>query len=63
MHRAALAFLAALVCTMFTPAASLTLSDDFYSTIRNNDLGRLNSLISGGADANTRDHHEETPLM
>jgi ankyrin repeat protein len=44
------------------PAAS-NVSDDFYSAIRNNDLARLDRLIRGGADVNTRDRHQETPLM
>jgi ankyrin repeat protein len=54
--------LAALVSIGALSAAS-NVSDEFYSAIRNNDLARLESLIKGGADVNTRDHHQETPLM
>jgi len=45
-----------------SPATS-NVSDDFYGAIRNNDLARLGNLIHDGADVNTRDRYEETPLM
>jgi ankyrin repeat protein len=54
--------LAALAWALGASPAS-NVSDDFYSAIRNNDLARLESLIKGGADVNTRDRHAETPLM
>ncbi len=57
-----LLMLAAAGCVEGAPAAS-NVSDEFYSAIRNNDLARLESLIAGGADVNTRDRHAETPLM
>ncbi len=62
MTRWSLVTLAALVSVGASFAAS-NASDEFYSAIRNNDLARLESLIRGGADVNTRDRHSETPLM
>ncbi len=57
-------FLLALVSVVCAAAASApNLSDEFYSAIRTNNLARLESLIAGGADVNTRDRHAETPLM
>jgi ankyrin repeat protein len=57
-----------LVVTAFAWAAAASsatanVSDDFYGAIRNNDLARLGNLIHDGADVNTRDRYEETPLM
>src|ERR1700678_2106969 len=44
-------------------ASASNISDQFYSAVRNNDLGRLERLIAGGVDVNARDRHAETPLM
>ncbi len=63
MNRSSLLILAALAWAAGAAAAALNVSDDFYSAIRNNDLARVDSLIRAGADVNTRDRHQETPLM
>jgi ankyrin repeat protein len=63
MHRPSFLIFAALLWTAAAWSASSNVSDEFYSAIRNNDLARLESLIAGGADVNTRDRHQETPLM
>src|SRR5574340_1210485 len=44
------------------PALAQDSSEKFYQAIRNNDLSSLRSLLKG-ADVNTRDTHETTPLM
>jgi len=63
MNRLLVCILAAVVWTAVASSASSNISDEFYTAIRNNDLSRLESLIAGGADLNTRDRHQETPLM
>lgn len=63
MSRKFFLVIASLVCAAGTSSSASNVSDEFYGAIRNNDLARLESLISGGADVNTRDRHEETPLM
>jgi ankyrin repeat protein len=49
-------------CAVSSTAAA-DVSDDFYRAIRANDLTRLSALIKSGADVNTRDVRDETPLM
>ena len=61
MRRPFLAF--AMLVSVGPLSAASDVSDEFYSAIRNNNLARLESLIQGGADVNTRDRHSETPLM
>ena len=63
MNRPILLLCGVLVCAAAAPSAPSNLSDEFYSAIRNNDLARLENLLRGGADVNTRDRHAETPLM
>ena len=63
MRRFFLLAVACVVCAAAATPGAPNLSDEFYSAIRNNDLARLQSLIAGGADVNTRDRHAETPLM
>jgi ankyrin repeat protein len=63
MRRFFLLSVASVVCAAIASSAAPNVSDEFYSAIRNNDLTRLEGLISGGADVNTRDRHSETPLM
>ena len=63
MNRPFLLIFAALVSVAGPSAAASNVSDEFYSAIRNNNLARLDSLIKGGADVNTRDRHGETALM
>ncbi len=43
--------------------SATTVSDDFYTAIRTNNLARLAGLHQEGADVNTHDRHDETPLM
>jgi ankyrin repeat protein len=38
-------------------------SEDFYRTIRENDLPHLQALVAKGADVNVKDSRGETPLM
>ncbi len=38
-------------------------SDRFYKAIRNNSLGEVKALLAAGADVNTRDTRQTTPLM
>lgn len=57
-----------LACLIFLAVGvSWPLADDaseaFYSAIRGNDLAQLKTLLSQGADANTRDARGEMPLM
>ena len=63
MRRLFLLTLASVLCAAAAAPGATNVSDEFYSAIRNNDLARLQSLIAGGADVNTRDRHMETPLM
>ena len=39
------------------------LSEQFYSSVRGNDLVRLKTIVDKGADVNTVDGRGETPLM
>ncbi len=58
-----------LLCSMFAAIATLATaaaengSDRFYQLIRNNDLAKLKAWVSQGADVNTKDARDETPLM
>jgi len=53
----------AALCLLTVPAfAAGPSSDDFYKTIRANDLGLLQTLIATG-DVNVKDRHGATPLM
>jgi ankyrin repeat protein len=54
--------LAATALTLAALAFAAGPSDDFYRTIRANDLHRLETLLKT-ADANTKDDHGVTPLM
>ncbi len=63
MKRRFFLILAALSCAAGALSAAERASDDFYRTIRTNDLTGLSQLIASGADVNTRDHLGETPLM
>src|SRR5467141_1602966 len=51
-----------LALTGLTYAADVT-SRDFYSAIRENDLGRLKLMTLSGPDVNLRDARGSTPLM
>jgi ankyrin repeat protein len=55
--------LIALATAVTCLAAGDTVSEDFYSAIRANDMARLRSLAREGSDINTRDRRGETPLM
>ncbi len=62
MNRPFLLILAALAWAAGAAPAT-NISDEFYNSVRDNNLAGLDSLIKGGADVNTRDRHGETPLM
>lgn len=51
-----------LVACGFLAGADVT-SRDFYNSIRNNDLTRLNAMLAAGAPADLRDSRGVTPLM
>src|SRR6185503_14417474 len=57
MHRA-------IICLITVAAfAAPNPSDDFYNTIRSNDLTRLRTLISNKANIDIKDRRGATPLM
>src|ERR1700719_3480151 len=55
-------FAVLLTMTGLVYAGDIT-SRDFYSAIRENDLVRLKSMTTSGADVNMRDGRGSTPLM